>query len=207
MSLVIRTGIVIAGLAVSSLASAQWYAGGSVGRSSTDFNSTDYTLSNAGVAEGQDSKKTAYKLFAGYEFTRNWALEGGYTSLGKPQYNYSGLANGNATVKESSWSLAGKGTLPLSDEFDLFGKLGWTYNRAELSGTTDNPGLLPASISFPNSATKRRNDVLLGIGGEYRISKQLGVRLEYENFGKFGDSNSTGQTKADLWSVGLAYKF
>jgi len=203
MSFIIKTGFIVATLAASSVASAQWYAGGSVGRSSASFNSPDYSLGNAGVSESQDKTKTAYKIFGGYDFTRNWALEGGYTSLGKPQYNYSGIANGNATLENSSWSLAGKGTLPLNDQFNLFGKLGLTYNRSELTSTTDNPGVL----AFPASTSKGRSDILMGLGGEYMLNKKLGLRVEYENFGKFGDQNATGRTKENMWSVGLAYKY
>ena len=203
MSRIIKTGFIIATLAASSIASAQWYAGASIGQSSANFNGSDYSLGNPGVAESQDKTKTAYKIFGGYDFTRNWALEGGYAALGKPQYNYSGLANGNAIVENSSWWLAGKGTVPLSDQFNVFAKLGLSYNKAQLSGTTDNPALQPYAVS----ASKSRSDLLAGIGGEYMATKKVGIRVEYECFGKFGDQTTTGRSKENMWSVGLAYKY
>src|ERR1035437_4209322 len=103
-------------LCISSLASAQWYAGGSAGRSTTSFHTSDFSLNlPAFISENQDKNKSAYKLFGGYDFNKNWAVEGGYTDLGKPQYNYAVYAGpqagntGQTIVKESAWSIAAKG--------------------------------------------------------------------------------------------------
>lgn len=202
-----KVGFVVVALATSSVASAQWYVGGSVGQSSTSFNTADYTLGVAAISESQDKTKTAYKLFGGYDFTKNWAIEGGYANLGKPQYNYSGVFSGYANVKKSSWFVDAKGTLPISDQSNLFGKLGFTRNKSELYATSSNAAF-NALVGFPMSKSKSRNDVHFGVGGEYVATKNIGVRLEYEDFGKFGDrNNGTGRTKTNLWSLGADYKF
>lgn len=201
-----KIGVVIATFAASSVALAQGYVGGSLGRSSTSFNTADYSLGVAGISESQDKTKTAYKFFGGYDFTKNWAVEGGYASLGTPQYNYAGLFSGYARIKESSWFVDVKGALPVGDQFNLFGKIGLTRNKSEMNATSSNAAF-NALVGFPWNRSKTRSDILVGIGGEYMATKNIGVRLEYENFGKFGDTGSTGRTKATLWSAGIGYKF
>jgi len=162
--------LAIAALAISSsMAYAQQgYIGLGAGESSTE------------VSGGGDKRDTAYKLFAGYDFQKNWGVEGGYADLGKPRYP-------QGEGKESAWFLAGRGILPVSNQFNVFGKLGATRNKLDLNGD------------------KSRTDLLAGVGAEYNFNKQVGLRLEYEDFGKFGD-DSTGKPRANMWSLGLTFK-
>lgn len=159
--------IAVAALLISSLACAQQgYVGVGAGESDTNVSG--------------DSRKTAYKLFAGYDFDRNWAIEGGWADLGKPQWP-------QGESRETAWFLAGKGTLPISDQFDLFAKLGASWNKVAFNDT-------------------RKSDLLAGVGAEYKFNRQVGLRLEYEDFGKFGD-DSIGRNRANMWTIGLDFKF
>lgn len=73
----------------------------------------------------QEKTKTAYKLFAGYNFNNSFAIEGGYADLGKPAVKSTGPTwSLQMTQKESAWFVAGKGTLPINEQFNLFSKLG-----------------------------------------------------------------------------------
>lgn len=160
----------VATLAVSSLAFAQTgYVGIGAGESSTDVNSGT-------------SRDTSYKLYAGYDFNKNWGIEGAWSDLGKPSF-----PQGDA--RETAWSLAGKGMLPINDRFGLFAKLGATRNKRDLGG--DNS----------------RTDLLAGVGAEYNFNRQVGLRLEYEDLGKFGDGDAIGRTRANMWTLGVDYKF
>ncbi|MDD5248909.1 MAG: outer membrane beta-barrel protein [Rhodocyclaceae bacterium] len=161
-----KTGIAVMALVLSSLACAQQgYVGIGAGESDTNV--------------GGDARKTAYKLFAGYDFNRNWAIEGAWADLGKPQWP-------QGESRETAWYLAGKGTVPISSQFDLFAKLGASWNKVALNDT-------------------KKTDLLAGVGAEYLFNKQLGLRLEYEDFGKFGDDN-IGRHRANMWTLGLDYK-
>jgi opacity protein-like surface antigen len=182
-------------ITVPSIGIAQWYIGGGIGQSSTSFNNADYSLNTPSVHESQISTKAAYKVFGGYELGSNWAVEGGYTSLGKPVYNYTGTTTGGASVQETSGSIAAKATLSSIDRLSFFGKFGLTDNKSVLGG------------SVLQSGWQYRPELLLGAGGEFEASKTLGIRLEYESYGKFGDATTTGRTNVDLWSVGVKYKF
>lgn len=164
-----KTALAVAALALSSsLAFAQqgWqqgYIGLSAGRSDTNVSG--------------DNKDNAFKAYVGYDFNKTWGIEGGYADLGSPQYT---AGRGD----ETAWFLAGKGTLPINNQFGLFAKLGATRNKLSLNG--DNS----------------RTDLLAGVGAEYSFNKRVGLRLEYEDFGKFGD-DANGKPRATMWSLGL----
>jgi OOP family OmpA-OmpF porin len=174
------------------------YVGVSAGQSSTSFESQDYTF-GPGASDSQDETDSAYKLFAGYNFNRNWAVEAGYADLGKPSYTTRLFGvTGVATVENTAWFVAGKGTLPVGTALGLFAKLGVTQNKSEATGSV---GALSVSGS------KTRTEALVGVGAQYSLTRNFGIRAEYEDFGKFGNSNDTGRTKTSLWSVGVTYSF
>lgn len=198
-----------AAFAQANLAGA--YIGGSLGQSRTSFSASNFSAGSALVSESQDKTDTAWKAFVGYNFTRNWAVELGYADLGEPEYKYSGTGalagfNGRARVENSAWFLAGKGTLPIANNFAAFGKVGLSRNKSEATAST-NSAALDALLGTPSSASKSKTRVLWGLGAEYAFNRNIGLRLEYEDFGKFGASNTTGETKTRLWSVGLTYAF
>lgn len=200
-----KTGLVVAGLLVAGVASAQGvYVGGSLGQSRTSFGS-EFQPNDPGDVMSFDKRDTAYKLFAGYEINKYFAIEGGYADLGEPKVNVTYPGGWDKGTQESSaWFVVGKGTLPISEQFNVFGKVGVTRNKVK-STWTDNTG-------GKNSTSDSRSRAMYGVGAEYNVTKQVGIRMEYENFGKFGDydavtRNGTGRTKTSLWSVGVGYKF
>lgn len=230
MKKTITAAIAFAFLAsASSLALAQarqqqqdagWYVGLSGGKSNTGFSKQDYsftTVTGASVAESTDSRETAWRALVGYNFDKNWALEGAFSSLGEPKYKYSGTiggltGTGQTTVNNDAWSLAVKGTLPVNQQFDIFGRLGWSYNRSEAntSYTVAWPGTLAAtSRSF--SASKNRSDAVVGVGIEFKPQKNWGIRAEYDNHGRFGNKRNTvsdtGRTDSDMWTIGVVVRF
>ena len=105
-----------------------------------------------------DSNHTSYKIFGGVQATQNFGLELAYNDF--RNYRDDG---------SDSWSLAGTGTVPL-DKWSVFGKLGMTRNY----------------IKFGNSAT--HTDLLAGVGVGYNFTNKVGVRLEYEDFGKLNEN-------------------
>jgi OOP family OmpA-OmpF porin len=184
------------------------YVVGSVGRSAIDVNKGD--LDNAvtsagatGLSSSLDKNDTAYKVQIGYQFNQNFALEGGYVDLGKANYsaNYTG-GNLNAIVKASGLNIVAVGILPLNESFSIFGKVGVIHAKVEVSATGTGPG---GSASASDSSTDWKPN--FGIGGTYNISKQLGIRAEYERFQKLGNSDTTGEANVDLLSAGVMYKF
>jgi OOP family OmpA-OmpF porin len=200
---------VLSALALSaSAADSGWFGGLSLGRSSNRFNTADFASRIPGVSESQNKTDTGYKFFAGYQLTPYFGLEGGYTDLGKFSYNYSGATSATSTYKANAWSLAATGTAPLGQGFSLIGKLG--FARTQAKDSIGDPGGLLMGVANPallGNSTSSRTAFLWGGGLEYAFNRMYSLRAEYEDYGRVGDSNSTGSAKDGLWSVGLKVNF
>lgn len=135
------------------------------------------------LGAGAGSSKTgnredSWKLYGGYQFNPTWGVELGYTDLG--QYR-------GADVE--SWTLAGTGTMPLNERWSLLGKLGAASNRPQFAGAGD------------------RTALLVGVGIGYGLSKNIGLRLEYEDFGKLSKNGLGSDTKGNNTSLSMKYLF
>lgn len=182
-----------------------FYTGIGLGQSHNEFDA-DFHVS--GYTSSSDGDHIAWKLFAGYEFNSNWAVEAGYTNFGSVKYTWLNAPDiGKQERQDSAWSLAVKGALPVSEEIKLFAKLGLTLNRNETKYDETISGIYYRAADSVNTHT----DTLVGVGAEYLPMKNFGVRAEYEKYGRFGDGfddpNGNGRTNIDLWSVSTFYKF
>ncbi len=187
------------------------YLGGGIGRSQIRFENGSFAANTPLVGESRDRHDTAWSAFAGYNFDRRWGVEGGYTDFGNFNYNYTGagaLAGsvGRADYQARSWWLAGKGTFPINDKFEVFGKLGLAANRAEVNGSANSAGL-NAVLGTPFDRDRTHAGLLAGLGAEYRLNRQMGIRLEYDDYGKFGSGGSRNEARLNLWQAGLTYRF
>ena len=184
-----------------------FYLGGNVGGTRADFKNDN--INNALMNQGfrinstsTDNKSTGYKLFGGYQFTPNFAVEGGYFDLGRFSYGSTttpaGGFSGETRVKGLNLDLVG--TAPLSDRFSVFGRVGAAYaqSRANFNST----GLVPF-----NTSSNRRNDTNLkiGLGLQYAITEALAVRAELERYRINDPIRNRGYI--DMASVGLVYRF
>lgn len=129
-------------------------------------------------ASKTNTHETSWKVYGGYQFNPIWGAELAYTDLGR--YRGSDI---------DSVTLAGTGTLALGQGWSLLGKVGAASNHARFSGAS------------------RRTDLLLGVGVGYRFTKNLGVRLEYEDFGKLSDTNSGDNSRGSNLGLSLKYAF
>jgi OOP family OmpA-OmpF porin len=203
--LVLGTAVIAA--AASTSASAQFYVGVGAGASKlSGVNSNTAVLGAPVSVSGADSTKAAWKLYGGYQFTPNWGVEAQYTDLGNRTANvFVGPPvnlGGSTGVSANQWSLAGTGTMPVGNAFYLMAKLGATRNH--IGGGNITIAGISGAVGGSN-----RTDLLIGIGGGYNFTKNIGVRLEYENFGKMATNNgiNNGSIKADNWSASLKYSF
>lgn len=165
------------------------YIGVNVGNSDQKFS-----------AEGDSEtiSKTGYKLYGGFDFTKNFGIEGGYVDFGKVSTSYTvGGDSVSASAKPTAAYVAATGTLPLNEQFSVFGKVGVSFNQTKFKVAVN---------SDSDSATDNRSSLLLGIGAAYNFTKNFAVVAEYENFGKVVKADDAS-LKIDLFSVGLRYKF
>lgn len=161
-----------------SMADRGWYIGGSIGQSEAD--------DDCPSGFSCDLKDTAYKLFGGYRFNRNFAAEAFWGEWGEISVSAGGAT---ATVEARTIGIAGLGILPVSPQFDLFGKIGIGNTELKATGSGLAAGL---------TAEDDGSDLMLGLGAVYNFTRNLGVRAEWE---RFTDS------ELDILSIGLQYRF
>ena len=196
----ILMAVAVLGAFAAAPASAQWYVAGGVGSAQAKFGSTSPA---AGVTlNGNSSRDTSWKVYGGYQFTPNWGIEAQYANLGRYSYTVTnGAASGSGNYRADQWSIAGTGTLPLSNDFYLMGKLGVSSNH--VSGTNATAGNVTVTTTSGS-----KSDLLAGVGVGYNFNKNIGLRFEYENFGKMANvSNGGGSIKGDNWALSVKYSF
>lgn len=135
----------------------------------------------SGVA-GCDEKDTAWRILGGYQFNRYFAAELGYHNLGEAS------APGGET-EATAWELVGVGAYPLVNQLSVYGKLG--VYRGELEGP---------------SAEETNTDLTYGLGLQYDVLKNVGVRGEWQRYNKMG-GGALVETDVDVLSVGVVYRF
>lgn len=195
--------------AVAGTAHAQesnYYLGVSAGRSHSQLSEADTTASLFGAGNGaslqsNEQQDTAYKVFGGYQFNRNFGLELGYFNLGQFSYraaSSTGTLNGTYAVDGLNLDLIG--TLPLSERFAVFGRIGAQYanTRDSFSGT----GTLMPTDASPG---KRETNLKLGLGIQYDISSSFQVRAEAERY-RINDALDN-RADVNVYSLSLVFPF
>jgi OOP family OmpA-OmpF porin len=129
-----------------------------------------------------DEKDTAWRILGGYQFNRYFAAELGYHNLGE-------ASAPGATLEASAWELVGIGAYPIVNQLSVYGKLG--VYRGELEG----PG-----------AEETNTDLTYGVGLQYDVLKNVGVRGEWQRYNKMG-GGALVETDVDVLSVGVVYRF
>jgi OmpA-OmpF porin, OOP family len=184
-----------------------WYGGANVGQSRAKIDDARITsgLSAQGISTNSitdDDRDTAYKIFGGYQFNRNFALEGGYFDLGKFGYaattTPTGTLNGNSRVKGLNLDLVG--LLPITGRLSAFGRAGVAY--ADVRDSFSGTGATSMSNSNPH---KRDANYKLGVGLQYAFTDALAMRAEVERY-RINDAVGN-RGDIDLVSVGLIYRF
>ncbi len=178
-----------------------WYMGGNMGISTANIDKDKITQNLTNYSYSDDEQDLGYKLFGGYQFNKNFALEGGYFNLGKFDYSLStpnGSLDGN--IKVMGLNLDAVAILPITEDFSAFARIGANYAQAKDSfGTTGN-----ISIS-DNSPKKNDLNYKFGAGLQYAVTNALALRLEAERYRINDAVGNDGDI--DLFSIGLIYKF
>jgi len=137
-----------------------------------------------------DDKDTGWKAFAGYRFHPNVAVEAGYFDLGRASAGGGGVF---AEAKVRGWELTGLAIFPVVDRFDVYARLGVSRSRVSISGTG-------------GSVSDNSTDVTFGLGAQYSLARNLGIRAEWQRYDGIGGDN-TGKDDLDLFSIGVLFKF
>lgn len=171
---------------------AGFYAGGAFGQSKIKD-----ACDGLGAGISCDDTDSSWKIFGGYQFNKNFAAELGYVDLGKATASAPGVT---ANVKAKGFEFLGVGTLPLSDGFSAYGKLGFFRWDADASIAIPAFGALG---TFSESGT----DVTFGIGVKYDFTKNVAARLEWQRYKDLGNDATIGKSDVDVMSIGVVFKF
>lgn len=136
----------------------------------------------------------AGSLNAGYNFNRAFALEGGAALLSGKQYDvYSA---------QVIFDLAVKGTLPLSEVFSVYGRLGAGFSNLSYNGTQDNgPAWFAKSSGSVNSMVG-----LASLGASFKLDRHFDIRIEDNYYVPLANGTATSGN-ANQALVGLQYNF
>lgn len=189
-----------------------WYAGGAlsfVGLNS-NWDRTNDTIRSTGATSfsthADHNNGQAWKAFAGYRLSPSLSVEGGYWDFGKLTYTAT-ISAPVATSMQRTLRAHGAGAdlvgwLPLGRGFTGFAKAGALWTHVDASSATPGGGLIPLPTESANKASLH-----LGLGAEYALRPNIGLRVEAEAVGKVGDSSKFGSGDLYMLSVGADYKF
>jgi OmpA-OmpF porin, OOP family len=161
------------------------YVGATVGQA-------EFKDACSGVSVSCDDKDTAWRLLAGYQINRNFAVEVGYHDLGEAKASAGGV---NASIKATAWELLGVGILPIANQFSAYGKLGVYYAKSE---GTSNVGA---------SADETNTGLTWGVGAQWDVIRNLGLRLEWQQYRDVGGESLGGEDPINVLSIGAIWRF
>ena len=210
------TPIAVAALAVIGLGAAapsyaQWYVGGSIGKSDIKFNNAaqsdqflDLGFTNPSTVS--NTKDTGYRLFGGYQLHKYIAVEAAYVDLGRFSFRTDVTPRGSLTgsTRIDGFELSALGTLPIGDRFGLFARVGALAAQTKTSYT--GGGSIETLIGG-DTQKKRSTELVYGAGAMYNINKNLSVRGEWSRYERLGNIYTGGRTDANLYSLGVVYRF
>lgn len=165
-ALLCAAGISLVAPAAAADQDAHFYTFLNVGNADTDYRTI--------VDEVNDDDRS-FELGFGYAFNRYWAVQGSYHDFGEPAGFVAqcppdvlciapNIIGGlHEKVSFDGWSVALRGTLPISEQFALFGKLGmvaWDASSTHLSDSGE--------------------DLVYGAGVIWNVAGPWGVQLTFE---------------------------
>jgi opacity protein-like surface antigen len=168
-----------------------------------------------------DDGAGAYKIFAGYNINKMFAVEAAYVDLGEYEANTAGTVtstggaggtftgNLNWGIDTTGFALTGLAKHQFMDDLTAFVKVGgffWdtdleiqasgtvTTNTIRIGGTTYAVGAGSGTYTASESGVS----FVAGLGGEYDITDNIAARAEWEYYDSVGDSSKTGESDVHM---------
>ena len=166
-----------------------FYLLGDVGQSKLEYKAWDeYGLSET---------DTAYSFGAGFELNQFAAIEVAYRDFGSGKDTGTGSDNLGDYIWTDTFSATALqasvvGKLPVSDAFNVYGRLG--FGNIDVETEYDDGGLIDRK-----SASKTK--ALIGVGASFNITPEFALRAEYSQYAKWDD------LKLSALTVGATYHF
>lgn len=220
---VVRVAVIAALIPVAPIAHAQesnWYAGIGLGYSQAKFYPADFALNNPLISEDKKNFDAGYKFTIGRQLNKTWAVEGAYVQPGKFQYFYNdaGFGGGESfDYKVTGFALSLVPSIPFGDVFSIYGRIGAFFSNTRLTIASAS-GSLSSNTGFRTWASQ--TSPVTGLGFQFNFDNDQSLRLEYENYGKVGNTcpssapcastlspSATGRAIVQMVSANLMFKF
>jgi len=176
------------------------YVGVNAGWAENNWKSAAGNHGGSWNSAGGTSGTFAGGVDVGYSFNEWLALELGGWWL-PSEAKYTGTAGG--TSKWQTWDvyLAGKGTVELYEDLNVFGKFGVAYTRVAYTS---------GAVVTDHATTSNQNnwEPLFGVGLSYNFAQDWDVNAQYMYI--MGNNSSDGTVNSapqNILSLGVAYTF
>jgi OmpA-OmpF porin, OOP family len=161
-----------------------------------------------------EDSDTTWSVFGGYRFNPYLAIEAGYLDLGTFEYRAEGTVNPPGPVTSTSataaidfsssgFTTAVVGSIPLSESFDLHGKLGIFFSDTEFEIGVGIGG----SGGSPFKVSGTDTDVYYGAGVSWYAGANWTLGLDYLLYKDVGNEDDTGETDLDSVTLQAGYRF
>jgi outer membrane autotransporter protein len=161
-----------------------------------------------------EETSTRALLFGGYRWNNDVAVEAAFSSADKyslrptagsaaPGVRFGSVSGGGfglTDVQSRTWNLDVYTSWAFYRSFSLYGRLGYVQAEA-------NPMFANTTLATGIDNRRTRDGVNYGVGLKYGISSNLGLRLEYARFARFGIDTGAALPETDQLSLGMQFKF
>jgi opacity protein-like surface antigen len=142
------------------------------------------SIGQFGVDEsGFSESDTSFKLFGGWMYNQFIGGDLEYIDGGT-------VRDGDFGIDSTGINVSIKGNWPVTEQFDVFGKVGYYFWDADID-VTGNSG---------QESNESGSDVSWGIGAGWNFTENLGLIAEYQWF-------TVEEADSTLWSGGIVWKF
>jgi opacity protein-like surface antigen len=174
------------------------YVSGQAGYADTHMKSrlsspTGINLANDGLSG---------RIALGYKITPNFGLEVGYLQLSEGKSNFPQNTQYN---KQHAIDVAAKGMLPITQNVNIYGKLGVAYLTTELKEDATDKGIpISTDLNQAEGIAKHKWAPEVAVGMGYDITPNVTVDTSLTHIQPMGN-NRPGNI--DFLAVGVSYNF
>ncbi len=191
LSVVTVSLLAVSGVQAQSTTSPAGYTIMAPGNSYIDLGvgRSEFSLSNGLGGFNSDKRDNSYSVRAGSYVNNMFGMEAGYTDFGN-------INRGGGLTEANGLNLSLIGKFPLSEQFNILGKLGTTYSRTEVSASP---------LSGLATGKESGFELSYGLGVEFNFTPQWSAVMQYEEHKmKFvgGETDRVGNT-----SLSARYRF
>jgi OOP family OmpA-OmpF porin len=199
--------LTVASSAMAQQANGYYFGGLAAGQAQSKMQEEHTAASVLGaglsaISTSREDGDLAFKLFVGYQFNPNFALEAGYFNLGRFKFASSTLPTGrlDGEIKVQGLNLDLVGMMPITDRLSGLARIGAQYAHTDDSFSTAGA----ATVRNANPSDHDTN-LKVGLGLQYMLSPSLAMRGEVERYRLSDAVGNHGA--ANMFSLGLVYAF